>query len=55
MHLEMTPIWDKVFPKKGENKEFVKVEGATHCDLYDNYDFVPFNKMQKFFEKNLKA
>lgn len=40
---------------KGDNKEFVEVEGATHCDLYDNYDYIPFDKVQAFFEKNLKA
>lgn len=40
---------------KGDNKEFVEIEGATHCDLYDNYDYIPFDKMQAFFEKNLKA
>lgn len=40
---------------KGDNKELVEVEGATHCDLYDNYDYIPFDKMQAFFEKNLKG
>lgn len=40
---------------KGDNKEFVEVEGATHCDLYDNYDYIPFEKIQAFFEKNMKA
>lgn len=39
----------------GDNKEFVEVPGATHCDLYDNYDFIPFDKLQAFFETNLKA
>lgn len=40
---------------EGDNKEFVEIEGATHCDLYDNYDYIPFDKMQAFFEKYLKA
>lgn len=40
---------------KGDNKEFIEIEGATHCDLYDNYDYIPFDNMQAFFEKNLEA
>ncbi|NHM13355.1 alpha/beta hydrolase [Xiamenia xianingshaonis] len=37
----------------GSNKQFVEVAGATHCDLYDNYDFIPFDAMQAFLEENL--
>ena len=36
---------------KGENKEMMIVPGASHCDLYDNYDFIPFDRLQEFFEK----
>ena len=39
---------------KGDNKIFVPVEGATHCDLYDNYEFIPFEKIQDFFDTYLK-
>jgi len=41
---------------KGDNKELVIVEGATHCDLYDggDKDYIPFDKLVEFFEKNLK-
>lgn len=39
---------------KGDNKELMIIPGATHCDLYDNYDYIPFDKLQKFFEENLK-
>lgn len=40
---------------KGDNKELMIIEGATHCDLYDNFAFIPFDKLQSFFEKNLSA
>ena len=40
---------------KGDNKELVIVEGATHCDLYDGgqKDYIPFDRIQAFFEKHL--
>lgn len=39
---------------KGDNKEFVSIEGASHVDLYDRKDIIPFDKMEAFFLKNLK-
>ena len=36
------------------NKEFLVIPGAVHTDLYDNLDVIPFDKMQKFFEENMK-
>ena len=36
------------------NKEFLAIPGAVHTDLYDNLDVIPFDKMQKFFEENMK-
>ncbi len=38
----------------GDNKEFVSIPDAVHTDLYDRKDVIPFDKMQEFFEKNLK-
>lgn len=38
---------------KPENKELLVVPGATHCDLYDNDGFIPWDKLRDFFEKNL--
>ena len=29
---------------KWENKEFMPIPGACHCDLYDNLKFIPFVK-----------
>ncbi len=42
--------------KYANNKELLVIEGAVHTDLYDggNYNAIPFDKLQSFFEKNLK-
>ncbi|MBQ6504544.1 MAG: alpha/beta hydrolase [Flexilinea sp.] len=37
----------------GDNKELMIIPGARHCDLYYNYDYIPFDKIGKFFEDNL--
>lgn len=39
---------------KGENKELLTIPNAVHTDLYDKKDIIPFDKVQEFFEKNLK-
>lgn len=39
---------------KGENKELLIVEGASHVELYDNLEKIPFDKIEDFFNKNLK-
>lgn len=36
-----------------DNKEFLSIEGASHIDLYDNMEVIPFDKIQKFFEENM--
>ena len=36
-----------------DNKEFMAIPGAVHTDLYDNTDVIPFDDIQKFFEKNM--
>lgn len=40
---------------KGDNKELVIVPNATHTDLYDggDHDYIPFDKIDNFFKKNL--
>ena len=41
---------------KGDNKEFLLVKDATHCDLYDggiNHDKIPFDKIEVFIKKNI--
>lgn len=39
---------------KGDNKELLIVKGASHVDLYDNMDKIPFDKIDIFFKNNLK-
>lgn len=39
---------------KGDNKELLIVEGASHVDLYDNLEKIPFDKIEGFFKENLK-
>ena len=39
---------------KGDNKELMIIPGAVHTDLYDRKDVIPFARMAKFFQDNLK-
>lgn len=34
---------------KGDNKELLIIKGANHVDLYDNFEKIPFDKIEKFF------
>ena len=38
---------------KGDNKELVIVPGASHCDLYDKMDVIPFDRIAAFYRKHL--
>ena len=35
------------------NKELLIVEGASHVDLYDNFEMIPFDKIEKFIRDNI--
>lgn len=37
----------------GHNKELMIIPGASHVDLYDNFDAIPFDKLQSFFAEGL--
>jgi fermentation-respiration switch protein FrsA (DUF1100 family) len=39
---------------KGKNKELLIIPGASHVDLYDNLEKIPFDKLESFFKTNLK-
>lgn len=39
---------------KGDNKELLLIPGAVHTDLYDRTDIIPFDKLVRFFQENLK-
>ena len=38
----------------GDNKELLIIPGASHTDLYDQVDIIPFEKLKAFFEEYLK-
>lgn len=39
---------------KGSNKELLIVPGASHTDLYDNFEKIPFDKIESFYRTYLK-
>lgn len=39
---------------KGDNKELQIIPGASHVDLYDRMDIIPFDKLETFFNIHLK-
>jgi hypothetical protein len=39
--------------KYQDNKELLLVPGASHTDLYDQTDIIPFDKLEEFFHKKL--
>lgn len=38
---------------KGDNKKLLIIPGATHTDLYDRTDIIPFDTIEKFFDENM--
>ncbi len=45
---------EEAYERLAEPKELVEVPGATHTDLYDQMDKIPFDKFASFFKENLK-
>lgn len=43
-----------VVPGKPNNKLFMVIPGASHTDLYDQKDIIPFDNITKFFREYLK-
>ncbi|MBD5229688.1 MAG: alpha/beta hydrolase [Bacteroidales bacterium] len=39
---------------KGANKQMLTVKGASHCDLYDRLDIIPFDEIAAFYAEYLK-
>ena len=37
-----------------DNKELLIVPDPSHCDLYDQKDIIPFDKIEIFLKDNLK-
>ena len=45
---------EEVFKQlKGDNKELYIVKDAVHCDLYDNMEKIPFDKIEKFIKEHI--
>lgn len=38
---------------RGDNKQMLTVKDATHCDLYDRLDKIPFNEISAFYNEYL--
>lgn len=45
---------ETAYAAAAEPKELMIIKGASHTDLYDQMDKIPFDKMADFFGKNLK-
>ena len=48
-------VGEDTFKKlKGDNKQLLIVPGASHTDLYDRMDVIPFDTIVEFYQKYLK-
>lgn len=45
---------EDAYQRAAEPKEWYVVPHARHIDLYDRMDKIPFDKLEKFFNENLK-
>lgn len=43
-----------VIPVKPNNKLFMVIPGASHCDLYDRKDIIPFTEIAEFFNEYIR-
>ncbi len=43
------------FEAAAEPKELMVIPGASHTDLYDKTDVIPFDKLAQFFNQHLTA
>ena len=39
---------------RGDNKELMIIPGASHVDLYDRMEIIPFDRIETFFRENLR-
>ncbi len=45
---------EDAYKAANEPKELMIIPGAVHTDLYDKTDVIPFDKLETFFQENLK-
>ena len=53
-HAHSREFSEDAYRLAGEPKELLVVPGAGHVDLYDRANMIPFERLTKFFRKNLK-
>jgi uncharacterized protein len=46
---------EDAYKAAAEPKELIIIPGAVHVDLYDKTDVIPFDKLETFFNENLKV
>ncbi|MGD9713926.1 MAG: alpha/beta hydrolase, partial [Thermomicrobiales bacterium] len=46
---------ETAYAAAAEPKELMIVPGASHVDLYDKVDVIPFDKLASFFSQHLAA
>lgn len=46
---------EDAYRRAAEPKELVWVKGASHVDLYDRVDLIPFDKLNAYFDRHLTA
>ena len=49
---QMTGVKPNSFEVTVGNKELLIIPGATHCDLYDQPQYIPFDKLERFFNES---
>jgi fermentation-respiration switch protein FrsA (DUF1100 family) len=45
---------EDAYKSAGDQKELMIIPNASHVDLYDRIDVIPFDKLTSFFKQNLK-
>jgi len=45
---------ETAYAAAAEPKELLIIPSASHVDLYDRMDVIPFDKLQNFFEQHLQ-
>ena len=46
---------EAAYAAAAEPKELMIIPGASHVDLYDRIDVIPFEKLTRFFNQHLAA
>ena len=44
---------EEAYGRLTDPKQLIVVPGATHTDLYDHMDLIPFDEIEAFYKENL--